>query len=173
MQNNIPRGNQRDNQWDNAGTEIAQERLHMVPQGPRFPHLIASRSPTQLRLASPARTHDLNEMISGLDSTPQPPIWKRQDFRSRYSLEVRGVKFKTRCDTSGLGARFRDTVRFRDFKPNSRLGDRYQDSVPNFKAHWVPRKSEKMIFERNGRPKKHRWYRGLLKKHDSRETRHM
>ena len=36
-------------------------------------------SPTQLRLASPARTHERNETISRLgvtkNSTPQPPIW--------------------------------------------------------------------------------------------------
>ena len=35
----------------------------------------ASRSPTQLRLASPARTHERNETISRLDSPPLPPIY--------------------------------------------------------------------------------------------------
>ena len=49
-------------------------RPQLVPPGPNFTHLIASRSPTQLRLASPARTHERNETISRLDSPPQPPM---------------------------------------------------------------------------------------------------
>ena len=57
-------------------------RSQLVPPGPSFPHLIASRSPTQLRLASPARTHartKRNDFPVGLTpptSNPQPPIKK-------------------------------------------------------------------------------------------------
>ena len=47
----------------------------LSPNSPSTWNLIASRSPTQLRLACPARTHERNETISRLDSPRLPPIF--------------------------------------------------------------------------------------------------
>ena len=43
---------------------------HRARRSPSYTEHIASRSLTQLRLASPARTHERNETISRLDSPP-------------------------------------------------------------------------------------------------------
>ncbi len=78
QQRKITPGQIRDISGTNHATE-PEARLQMVPDGPSFSHLIASRSPTQLRLASPrshARTKQ-NDFPVGLISPNLQSISKR------------------------------------------------------------------------------------------------